>query len=200
MFNQVCLQSSSYRPLISSTRAPTCRNIFSVATHTSLLNAFAKPPIFPPYRIKVAALLSRLYPASSAGLDDLAGVLVVGSQDWPSEPVRFRKRKLQLRAHDFESAFRRVDGAEQRHARTLSLLVRSVQVQFDGVLVLELHLADLLVDFLQVETRNNRCRRLVEVVPDLGKRFLSLLVLLLADEAMPGLGFAACNPHELFKV
>jgi hypothetical protein len=156
--------------------------------------------MFPLYLIKIAVLPNRLYPTSSTGLDDLAGVLVVRSQNWPSEPVRLRECELQLRAHDFESAFRRVDGAEQRHARAISLFVRSVQVQLDGVLVLELDLADLLVDLLQVEARNDRRRSLVEIVPDFGKRFLSLLVLLLADEAMPGLGFAACNPHEFLKV
>ena len=68
--------------------------------------------MFPPDRVKVATLPSRLHPTSSTSLNDLASVLVVGSQNRPSKAVRFRKRELQLRAHDLESAAFRLDGAE----------------------------------------------------------------------------------------
>ncbi len=65
-------------------------------------------------------------------LDDLASVLGVASQRRPARSVRLRQGHLQLRAHDFERRFLRIDGRVQRNLRLISLLVRRRQVQIDG--------------------------------------------------------------------
>ena len=47
--------------------------------------------------------------SSSSSLDDLASQSVVASKHWPASSICFDQIELNLRAHDFVTAFVRVD-------------------------------------------------------------------------------------------